>query len=90
MIDHWIDGEQCRDLQSDAIDPFGSFDMLLHWFTPHATGLALGLRNAKARFVLRRLKAGFRRFEDTNFLGVQALTRAYGLDLRRDAGSQRH
>ena len=56
--------------------------MLPHGFGRQATGLALRLRNAEAGFVLRRLKTGFRRFGGTNFLRVQALSAAYGLDFR--------
>ena len=82
MIDQWIDGEQRRDLQSNAIDPFASFCKLLHGFGRQATGLVRGLHNARAGFVLRRLKTGFRRFGGTNFLRVQALSGAFGLVFR--------
>ena len=82
MIDQWIDGEQRRDIRSNAIDPFASFGKLLHGFGRQATGLARGLHDARAGFVLRRLKTGFRRFGGTNFLPVQALIGSYGLDFR--------
>ena len=72
MIVHWIDGEQRRDLQSNAIEPFASFGKLLHGSGRQARGLARGLHNARAGFVLRRLKTGFRRFGGANFLRVQA------------------
>jgi hypothetical protein len=82
MIDDWIASEQRRDLQSNAVDPFACFGKLLHGLGRQATGLARGPHNATAGFVLRRPKTRFRRLAGTNFLRVQALSGARGLDFR--------